>query len=87
MRVNFAFDAPQQLGDDIEAIQRLENGIEPEWTAMVVLHAMSRRQIFRRRNLTEPVRLDGVSYQEERGDEGHFEIPRLMNLQIVLARI
>lgn len=71
-RLYLAFETLQQLSDNVDDIHRLKDGIEAERTALVALHVMSGRRIFWRGNLTELVRLDGVSDKEERGDEGHF---------------
>lgn len=69
---DFGFGAFQKLDNDVKNIDRLQDGVEAERTALILLQAMSRGRIIGRGRAAEEVRLDRVSHQEERGDEGYF---------------
>lgn len=69
---DFGFDAVQKRCHDVEKIDRLQYGVKAERTALVVLHIVSRGRILGRGHAADGVRLDGVSYQEEYGNEGQF---------------
>ena len=66
------FGAFQKLGYDVKDVDRAQDGVETEGTALIVLHVMPRRRVLGRGPAAEEVRLDGVSHQEERGDKCEF---------------
>lgn len=68
----FASSAFQKLDYDVKDVNSLQDGVDSERTALVVLHAVSRGRIVGRGYVAEGVRFDRIDHQEERGDECHF---------------
>ena len=68
----FSSSAFQKLDYDVIDLNRLQDGVDAERTALIVLHTVSRGQILGRGHVAEGVRFDRITHQEERGDECHF---------------